>query len=79
MKLKIVIHIGAIILFIFGAVIIHVVLNSDDIEFKFLTMILSRGFITDMGLVCIGIAFFIEFYLSFKPILIGKEEKGKND
>ena len=74
MKGKILLHIGAITLFIFGAVIIHVVLNSYSIYFEFLTMKLSRIFITDMGLLLIGIAFFTEFYLSFKPIKIIREE-----
>lgn len=69
MKRKIFFHIVALVSFIFGLVVIHVLLNGYLTLF-FFGISLNRVFVIDMAISCIGIGFFIEFSLTFKPIKI---------
>lgn len=72
-KIKILAHIIAISLFIFGATILHTVLSTYLTHLEFLGMILTRVTVTDIGILLIAIAFFIEFFMTFRPISIIKE------
>lgn len=71
-KIKILAHIFSIVLFLFGMVVIHVVLNQipGQQQISFFGALFDRTFIIDVGIVCCGVAFFIEFYMTFKPIEI---------
>jgi len=70
-KYKILLHIIAISLFLVGAVILHVLENSRFAQtFYFFSAPLHRAFVFDVALLIIGIGFFIEFSLTFKPIKI---------
>ncbi|MFX1274840.1 MAG: hypothetical protein ACFFBP_21525 [Promethearchaeota archaeon] len=70
MRIKILFHILAIFLFLFGCVVLHVVVNSEEIFVIFFGIFLPRAFFFDLAIVVIGIAFFIEFFMTFKPIKI---------
>ena len=72
-KLKIFLHIACLCLFLLGAVIIHTVLNSDYEMYDFFNISFRRIFLVDMGLLLIGIGFFLEFFLTFKPIEVNNE------
>lgn len=69
MKRKIIVHVIALINFIFGLIVIHVLLNGYLTLF-FFGISLNRAFVIDMAILCMGIGFFIEFSLTFKPIKI---------
>lgn len=69
MKRKIIIHVIALVSFIFGLVVIHVLLNGY-LNLYFFGISLNRAFVIDMAILSIGIGFFIEFSLTFKPIKI---------
>ncbi|MFW9950030.1 MAG: hypothetical protein ACFFKA_07890, partial [Candidatus Thorarchaeota archaeon] len=86
--LKIGLHIGAILFFIFGLVLIHVVINlgvnisintlginTFYPELSFFDIELSRDAVADIGFLSLGISFFIELFLSFKPIKVIFENK----
>lgn len=69
--IKLFLHVISLSLFLFSAVILHVVLNSDTKFFNFYGYFIApRAFFTDLGLMLVGIAFFIEFFMTFKPIKI---------
>lgn len=61
-------HIIAISLFCFGIVAIHHISNYFEPTLYFFNQEVHRIFVLDFGFVCIGISFFIEFTLSFRPI-----------
>ena len=71
MKIKILAHIIAIAFFLLGAVTIHVVENTASRYLYFFNILIFRFVILDTGLMLLGIAFFIEFYMTFKPIKVG--------
>ena len=67
-KLKILTHIIVIICFLISIVFIHVVLNTIASHLLFFGMLINRVIVLDSALTLIGIAFFTEFYMSFKQI-----------
>jgi len=74
-RIKILIHIAAISLFLSGLVISHAVINSviinPNIKFvDFFGFSISRIFMLDFSIVFLGISFFIEFFMTFSPIRI---------
>ena len=69
-KMKIIYHIVCLCLFIFGMILIHTVLNSNSDYFKFFNLRLHRVVVIDTAILFIGVSFFCEFYLTFKPIQI---------
>lgn len=74
---KILIHIIAISFFMFGAVLLHAVLNSRSENFTmyFFGTEVLKSVILDVGILCISIGFFMEFFLTFKPISILTKKK----
>ena len=77
MKGKILLHIISIFLVLFGLVTIHILIQSYTwtIYITFFGIQgIHRNFVLDLSIVLIGIAFFIEFYLTFKPIKILKDK-----
>jgi len=70
-KIKILAHIIAITCFLVGVVFIHVRVNSISTYFTFFNLLIHRTVVLDSGLTLLGIAFFIEFYMTFKPIKVG--------
>ena len=61
----------AITCFLIGSVFIHVVENNtSECIYTFFNTIIYRVVLLDIGLLLIGCGFFIEFYMSFKPIEI---------
>ena len=67
-KIKIIAHMIAIACFLIGSVILHVVVNNISNIFQFFEITINRITVFDSGLILLGIAFFIEFYMSFKPM-----------
>jgi hypothetical protein len=72
MKIKILAHIIAITFFLLGIVIIHVITNSISENLRFFEILVNRVTILDTSLILLGIAFFIEFYMTFRPIKVGE-------
>ena len=72
MKIKILAHIIAITFFLLGIVIIHVITNSTSKNLRFFEILVNRVTILDTSLILLGIAFFIEFYMTFRPIKVGE-------
>ncbi len=70
MKKKILVHMIAITSFLIGIVFIHVVTNTTSSNLLFFNILVHNTVVIDSGLTLIGIAFFTEFYMSFKPIKI---------
>ncbi|MGV9141300.1 MAG: hypothetical protein ACOC1X_00015 [Promethearchaeota archaeon] len=70
-------HIIAISLFIFGTVVLHTIINKIELEYNFFWIRLNFTTVFDMSLLSIGISFFIEFYLSFNQINIIKNSEEK--
>lgn len=72
-KNKIVLHVVALSSFLFGAVVLHTIINNYSKNYTFFW--LDVNFLTafDSALLAIGFGFFLEFYMSFKPIKILKE------
>ena len=66
--LKILVHIAAITCFLIGIDFIHAVVNGSSQYFMWFDISLSRPFVFDLGIVLEGCGFFIEFFLTFKPI-----------
>jgi len=69
---KILLHIVAITLFMFGCVLLHAVYN-DRSEFSFMEFFgiaITKIIIFDTALLCVSMGFFIEFFLTFRPIHI---------
>lgn len=75
MKIKILAHTIAITCFLVGAVFIHIRVNAISIYLTFFNLLIHRTVVFDSGFVLLGIAFFIEFYMSFKPIEIKQNNK----
>ncbi len=73
-RLKPLFHIIAISLFLFGMTLIHTVVNTQNNTFIFFNLILGKMVVLDTVILFSGLAFFIEFYLTFKPIIILREE-----
>lgn len=72
---KIINHIIAITCLLIGIILIHVVENLPFVlYFWFFNIPIYRTVFLDLALILIGIAFFIEFYMSFKPIEYKKKE-----
>lgn len=71
---KIIIHIIAIFLFLCGLILLHVIYNNSDIYIRLFGKHLHRSLVFDIGILCICLSFFIEFYMSFKPTKIIKEK-----
>ena len=70
---KIFLHIIALTLFLLGIVILHIVHNYNYLIYKpldFFGIPININILFDIGLILIGIGFFIEFFLTFKPIKI---------
>ncbi|TFG10124.1 MAG: hypothetical protein EU535_08515 [Promethearchaeota archaeon] len=66
------VHILAMSLFMFGIVLLHAVYNSTS-EYDwmyFFDIQVNKVAILDSGILCISVGFFIEFFMTFKPILI---------
>ena len=72
MRIKILAHTIAIMCFLVGAVFIHVRVNSTSTHLFFFNLLIQRTIVLDTGLTLLGIAFFIEFYMTFKPIKVGE-------
>jgi len=72
-RLKPLFHIIAISLFLFGMTLIHTVINNATNTFIFFNLILEKMIVLDSAILLSGVAFFIEFYLTFKPIKIIKD------
>lgn len=68
--IKLIIHIIAIICLLFGIILIHTILNYKYNIYRFFEILLHKTTILDIGIIFIGISFFMEFILSFKPIKI---------
>lgn len=73
MRNKILVHIIAITCLLIGIIFIHVIENNPLDYYYFFNIPIYRVVILDLALILIGIAFFIEFYMSFKPIEYKKE------
>jgi len=73
-RIKQLFHIIAISLFLLGMTLIHTVLNNQTNTFIFFNLILGKMVVIDSAILFSGIAFFIEFFLTFKPIKIMGEE-----
>ncbi|MBD3214167.1 MAG: hypothetical protein GF311_16275 [Candidatus Lokiarchaeota archaeon] len=74
-RVKVMIHILAIFLLLSGLVIVHAIINSviispDITSVNFFGIIISRVFMLDFSILLIGISFFIEFFLTFRPIQV---------
>ena len=78
-QIKIIFHVIALSFFLFGSVILHVVFNSNsnDTFMLFFGIPIEKSIIFDTGLLFFGMGFFIEFFLTFKPILIAEYKKKK--
>jgi len=72
-KIKILAHIIAITCFLVGVVFIHVVENTASRYLYFFNILIFRIVVLDTGLTLLGIAFFIEFYMTFRPIEVGEQ------
>lgn len=75
-RLKILVHIVSIALFLLSMVAIHVILNfSDNLNNKidFFGILIPKSFAIDLSILLAGISFFIEFFLTFKPIKIKED------
>lgn len=75
-RLKIICHVIAISLFLIGFVFIHIILNLNPytVDIHYYTTVINKYVLTDLGLIFIGISFFIEFILTFKPVEIIKQK-----
>lgn len=70
-KYKLILHIISISMFFLGIVLIHIAFNSQTRYYGIFNIHnLDYIFILDFGLTLLGIGFFIEFILTFKPIRI---------
>ena len=87
-RVKILAHVGAIVFLLLGVVLLHVVVNhhpyvcGDQIVYtniQFFDISLSRYVVMDIGFVLLGIGFFIEFLMTFKPIQLLTQEVRKNE
>ena len=65
--IKIIGHIIAITSFLIGNIFVHQSFNNLEIFF-FFAITLQKTVVFDIGLLLIGISFFIEFVQSFKPL-----------
>lgn len=70
MNKKIVAHIIAILLMVSGLIVIHVVLNTDSGIMICFGTIVNNVFMIDISIVMILVAFFIEFYMTFKQMKV---------
>ena len=68
MKIKVLAHITAIIFFLIGCVMLHVLVNNPSDVLLFFEILVSRCTVLDTSLILLGIGFFLEFYMSFKPM-----------
>lgn len=71
-QIKIIIHVSAIMFFLIGIIFIHAVMNNTESMGYFFAITINRDIVFDLGFVFIGIAFFLEFCLTFKPIEVNK-------
>lgn len=67
-KKKIVLHIIAIVSFIVGACILFTIMHNPLFNSHLFFFDIEYIILFDIVLTYMGISFFIEFYLSFKPI-----------
>ena len=74
---KILLNMVAIAFFMFGCVLLHAVYNDTSLgtTMSFFTIQVQKIVIFDSAILCVSLAFFIEFYLTFRPIHIFNEEK----
>lgn len=74
---KILFHIVAISLFMFGCVILHSFANSKTYSstMLFFGTDVEKSVVFDIGILCIAIGFFIEFFFTFYPIYILKKKR----
>lgn len=73
---KILLHMVAIAFFMFGCVLLHAVYNSKiSGTMSFFAISMEKGVIFDSALLFVSLAFFIEFYLTFRPIRILMKKK----
>ena len=70
--IKIIGHIIAITAFLLGNAFVHQSFNGPEILI-FFDLPLKRIVVFDIGLLFMGISFFIEFFQSFKPLEYKKE------
>ncbi len=64
--IKLSLHLLSFLLFTFGIVIFHTVINITSNKLYFFDIILSRNFVVDFGFCLIIISFSIQFLLSCK-------------
>jgi len=74
MNKKIIGHIIAILSFLVGTVFVHQAFNGNHNFLRFFDLDIKRIVVFDIGFVVLGIAFFIEFFQSFKPLEYKKED-----
>ena len=71
LKYRLTSYIISISFFIFGIIIIHTIHNKIYLQnFTFFGIFINRELIFDIGLLLIGLSFFILFVMTFKPINI---------
>lgn len=75
---KLMLHITAISLFLFGAVVLHTIINNIRYSYNFFWIKVNFTTVFDSGLLALGISFFIEFYMSFNQINIINQKIEEN-
>lgn len=78
-RIKVIVHIGAITLLILSVVFLHFIINQDPYikndeiyypQIWFFDLLVNRYVVMDLGFTFLGIGFFIEFIMTFRPIKI---------
>ena len=72
-NIKIIGHIIAITVFVIGNAFVHQSFNNVNGVLIFFDMPLAKIVVFDLGLLLLGISFFIEFFQSFRPLEYKKE------
>lgn len=69
-KIKIIVHIVAISCFLLGCTMLHAIINDYQPQYYFFEILVNIITVLDFALIFLGIAFLLEFYMSFKQIEI---------
>jgi len=75
-KVKIMIHLSSIMLFLLGLIVLHTIINNLKYteQVIFFNIIMPSTVPFDVAIVCLAISFSMEFMMTFKPLKIVVEK-----